>query len=72
MTDTQTNRERKTDRHKPMDRILTDKMKSQHTKTNKDSMRTNHLERGIEKARWLPRERGRVVINGMEELISQY
>ena len=39
---------------------------------NKDRMRTNHLERGIERARWLLRERGREVINGMEELISQY
>ena len=67
MTDRQTNRERKTNRHKP-----TNRMKSQHTKVDKDSMRTNHLERGIERARWLPRKRGREVINGMEELISQY
>ena len=39
---------------------------------NKDSMRTHHRERGIESARWLPRERGREVINGMVELMSQY
>ena len=43
-----------------------------HTKMNEDSMRTNHLERGIERARWLPRERGREVINGMVELMCQY
>ena len=59
MTNRQTHTERKTDRHKPMDRILTDRMKSQPTKKNKASMRTNHLERGTERVRWLLRERGR-------------
>ena len=72
MTDRQTNRERKTDTNLRTEYSQTDIMKSQHTKKNKDSTRTNRLEKGIERARWLLWETGREVINGMDELICQY